>query len=73
MQLFCPDILITRFRNGEAWYARIIKTMADKYLISSLMLVETVFTEHTDAEEGSPMNYRPQICWSARSGMSDGS
>ena len=32
---------------------RIIKTMEDKYLRPSLELVETVFTEHSDAEEGN--------------------
>ena len=31
---------------------RIIKTIEDKYLHSSLKLVETVFTAHSDAEEG---------------------
>jgi len=31
---------------------RIIKSMEEKYLIPSLELVETVFTEHADAEEG---------------------
>ena len=31
---------------------RIIKSMEEKYLISSLDLVETVFTAHSDAEEG---------------------
>ena len=31
---------------------RIIKTMEEKYMIPSLELVETVFTEHSDAEEG---------------------
>ena len=32
---------------------RIIKPMEDKYLRPSLELVETVFTEHSDAEEGN--------------------
>ena len=31
---------------------RIIKSMEEKYLLPSLELVETVFTEHSDAEEG---------------------
>ena len=31
---------------------RIIKSMEDKYLVPSLELVERVFTEHADAEEG---------------------
>ena len=31
---------------------RIIKSMEEKYLAPSLELVETVFTEHSDAEEG---------------------
>ena len=31
---------------------RIIKSMEEKYLLPSLDLVETVFTEHSDAEEG---------------------
>ena len=31
---------------------RIIKSMEEKYLVSALELVETVFTEHSDAEEG---------------------
>lgn len=31
---------------------RIIKSMEDRYLVPSLELVETVFTEHSDAEEG---------------------
>ena len=31
---------------------RIIKTMEEKYLVPSLELVQTVFTEHSDAEEG---------------------
>ena len=31
---------------------RIIKSMEEKYLVSSLALVETVFTAHSDAEEG---------------------
>ena len=31
---------------------RIIKAMEEKYQISALDLVETVFTEHSDAEEG---------------------
>ena len=31
---------------------RIIKSMEDKYLLPSLELVETVFTAHSDAEEG---------------------
>ena len=32
---------------------RIIKTMEEKYLVPSLELVQTVFTEHSDAEEGN--------------------
>lgn len=32
---------------------RIIKTMEEKYRTPALELVETVFTEHSDAEEGS--------------------
>ena len=32
--------------------ARIIKSIEEKYLIPALDLVETVFTEHSDAEEG---------------------
>ena len=32
--------------------ARIIKSMENKYLVPALALVETVFTEHSDAEEG---------------------
>ena len=32
--------------------ARIIKTMEEKYLVPASKLVETVFTEHADAEEG---------------------
>ena len=32
---------------------RIIKTMEDKYRIPALDLVERVFTEHSDAEEGN--------------------
>ena len=32
---------------------RIIKSMEDNYLRPSLELVETVFTEHSDAEEGN--------------------
>ena len=32
---------------------RIIKTMEDKYCIPALELVERVFTEHSDAEEGN--------------------
>lgn len=31
---------------------RTIKSMEEKYLLPSLELVETVFTEHSDAEEG---------------------
>ena len=31
---------------------RMIRIMEEKYLIPSLDLVETVFTEHSDAEEG---------------------
>ena len=31
---------------------RIIKTMEEKYLVPALELVETVFTNHSDAEEG---------------------
>lgn len=31
---------------------RIIKSMEEKYLVPALELVETVFTEHSDAEEG---------------------
>ena len=31
---------------------RIIKSMEEKYLVSSLELVETVFTAHSDAQEG---------------------
>ena len=31
---------------------RIIKSMEEKYLVPALDLVETVFTEHSDAEEG---------------------
>ena len=31
---------------------RIIKSMEEKYLVSSLELVETVFTAHCDAQEG---------------------
>ena len=31
---------------------RIIKTMDEKYLVPALELVETVFTNHSDAEEG---------------------
>ena len=31
---------------------RIIKSMEEKYLVSSLELVETVFTAHADAQEG---------------------
>ena len=31
---------------------RLIKAMEDKYLLPSLELVETVFTAHSDAEEG---------------------
>lgn len=31
---------------------RIIKSMEEKYLVPSLELVEAVFTEHSDAEEG---------------------
>ena len=31
---------------------RIIKSMEDKYMVPALDLVETVFTEHSDAEEG---------------------
>ena len=31
---------------------RIIKSMEEKYLLPALELVETVFTEHSDAEEG---------------------
>ena len=31
---------------------RIIKSMEEKYLLPSLELVETVFTKHSDAEEG---------------------
>ena len=31
---------------------RIIKSMEEKYLLPALKLVETVFTEHSDAEEG---------------------
>ena len=31
---------------------RILKSMEEKYLLPSLDLVETVFTEHSDAEEG---------------------
>ena len=31
---------------------RIIKSMEDKYLLPALDLVETVFTDHSDAEEG---------------------
>ena len=31
---------------------RIIKSMEEKYLLPSLELVETVFTEHSNAEEG---------------------
>ena len=31
---------------------RIIKSMEEKYLFPALELVETVFTEHSDAEEG---------------------
>jgi predicted N-acetyltransferase YhbS len=31
---------------------RIIKTMEEKYRLPALELVETVFTEHSDAEEG---------------------
>lgn len=31
---------------------RIIKSMEEKYLVPSLELVETVFTEHSDEEEG---------------------
>ena len=32
---------------------RIIKSMEEKYLISSLELIQTVFTEHSEAEEGN--------------------
>ena len=32
--------------------ARIIKSIEEKYLVTALELVETVFTEHSDAEEG---------------------
>lgn len=32
--------------------ARIIKSIEEKYLVPALELVETVFTEHSDAEEG---------------------
>lgn len=32
---------------------RMIKSMEDKYLIPSLDLVQEVFTEHSDAEEGA--------------------
>ena len=32
---------------------RIIKSMEEKYLVPALELVETVFTEHSDAEEGN--------------------
>ena len=32
--------------------ARIIKSMENKYLVPALELVETVFTQHSDAEEG---------------------
>ena len=31
---------------------RTIKSMEEKYMLPSLELVETVFTEHSDAEEG---------------------
>ena len=31
---------------------RIMKSMEEKYLVPALELVETVFTEHSDAEEG---------------------
>ena len=31
---------------------RIIKTMEEKYLVPALELVETVFTNHSDAKEG---------------------
>ena len=31
---------------------RIIKSMEEKYMVPALDLVETVFTEHSDAEEG---------------------
>ena len=51
---------------------RIIKSMEEKYLLPSLDLVETVFTEHSDAEEGklvrslveenrSKRFYRPEL------------
>ena len=32
--------------------ARIIKSIEEKYLVPALELVETVFTQHSDAEEG---------------------
>ena len=31
---------------------RIIKSMEEKYLVPALELVETVFTKHSDVEEG---------------------